>query len=858
MNNPDNFFEAFKKAAREQEGGRFAGYDEVWLQVEKRLDEKQEQKPAIILPKRRSWLAAAALLVALLGAGLYLVTRQPGKELNPVAQTQPANKESTTRQEAGANPGVSAPSSGAAAPSTRSADEKTAALQPRPGANAKPANPESTDAAPLSVMVSAPSLPQRLSGQVLDEKGNSLSGASVALINRNIGTVTDSAGRFSLPAQIGDSIRLSALGFESNVAALAANHTSLTLAPSSSVLSEVVVIGYSSQKKRDITGSVQVAAPTQGYQSSSQVGQMLQGKAPGLSVGGKRKTDLAIANIAGTPGSSMNIRIRGANSLKAGNAPLYLVNGTVVSEREIKKLTPDNIEKVEVLNDASAAAIYGSRAANGLVVISTKNRNTQQDRNLKKWNELRLQSGIKLEPEKANIAEMYQSEDYNRLIENPFTSPRVSPLSTFSIDVDNASYSNIRRFINLGQEVPEDAVRVEEMINYFRYDYPEPAGEHPFSVYPELSEAPWNPGHQLLRLGLKAKNIPDADLPAMNLVLLIDVSGSMNEPNKLPLLKSSMKVLVDQLRPADLVAIVVYAGAAGLVLPSTGGNEKQKILDALNQLNAGGSTAGGQGIELAYKTAQENFVSGGNNRIVLATDGDFNIGIQSNNDLQRLIEEKRKSGIFLTCLGFGMGNYKDSRLEMLADKGNGNYAYIDNYQEATRFLGKEFKGNMYAVAKDVKLQIEFNPSVVQAYRLIGYENRMLHDEDFANDKIDAGEMGAGHTVTALYEIIPVGSKSKWLPKVPQLKFRYKKPDADTSIPWEKSIENKWVPLEKSSASFRFATAVAWFGLKLRKSDLISNAGPDQIKSLAIKGRGEDADGYRAEFSRLLESVKWSD
>lgn len=462
-------------------------------------------------------------------------------------------------------------------------------------------------------------------------------------------------------------------------------------------------------------------------------------------------------------------------------------------------------------------------------------------------------------------------EDYYSLIENPFEAPKNAPLSTFSIDVDNASYTNIRRFINNGQSVPKDAVRVEEMVNFFKYQYPQPKDAHPFSINTEYSQSPWNANHQLLRIGLQGKNIPTDNLPASNLVFLIDVSGSMSDDNKLPLLKQSMKILVNELRPQDKVSMVVYAGAAGLVLPPTSGAGKQTIIDALENLNAGGSTAGGAGIELAYKTAQEHFIKGGNNRVILATDGDFNVGTHSNSDMEKLIEEKRKTGVFLTCLGYGMGNYKDSKMEILADKGNGNYAYIDNIQEANRFLGKEFKGSMFAIAKDVKIQIEFNPKEVQAYRLIGYENRKLRPEDFTNDKIDAGELGSGHTVTALYEIIPVGVKSEFAETTPKLKyskveatgtnysnelatikFRYKKPDGDKSIEMVAVIANKSEALQNASADFKFSAAVAWFGLKLRESKLIANKSSNDIKKLAKAGLANDVDGYKAEFIRLID------
>lgn len=460
-------------------------------------------------------------------------------------------------------------------------------------------------------------------------------------------------------------------------------------------------------------------------------------------------------------------------------------------------------------------------------------------------------------------------ESYAEIEENKFENTQNKPLSTFSIDVDNASYTNIRRFINNGQEVPKDAVRIEEMVNYFKYTYPQPQDANPFSINTEYSDCPWNEKHKLLKIGLQGKNIEMDNLPASNIVFLLDVSGSMDEENKLPLLKESMKVLVKELRPKDKVSIVVYAGAAGLVLPATNGSEKEEIMEAFDNLKAGGSTSGGEGINLAYKIAEENFIKGGNNRIVLATDGDFNVGASSDKEMEELIEEKRKSGIFLTCLGYGMGNYKDSKMETLADKGNGNYAYIDTMQEANRFLGKSFKGTMFTIAKDVKIQVEFNPNNVQAYRLIGYENRKLNDEDFKNDAIDAGELGSGHTVTALYEIIPVGVDSQFSPtklkyaantsksgssaELATIKFRYKKPDGDSSIEMVKSILNKPISINQSTSDFKLASAVAWFGLKLRESKYIENKNSSNIITLAKKGVSNDVDGYKAEFVRLIES-----
>jgi Ca-activated chloride channel family protein len=468
----------------------------------------------------------------------------------------------------------------------------------------------------------------------------------------------------------------------------------------------------------------------------------------------------------------------------------------------------------------------------------------------------------------------FNTEGYASINENGFKNVRNNPLSTFSIDVDNASYSNIRRFINMGQLPPADAVRIEEMINYFKYDYPEPNGEHPFSVYTELAACPWNPGHQLLQVGLHGKSIDKSALPPSNLVFLLDVSGSMDDPNKLPLLKSAFAMLVSELRPQDHVAIVVYAGAAGLALESTSGNRKNVIMKAIENLEAGGSTAGGEGLKLAYNETEKNFVKGGNNRIILATDGDFNVGESSNGGMERLVETERENGVFITVLGFGMGNIKDDKMEIIADKGNGNYAYIDNLQEARRVLVREFGGTLFTIAKDVKFQIEFNPAKVQSYRLIGYENRMLNDEDFNDDKKDAGEMGSGHNVTALYELIPSGADER-IPSVDPLKYqlpgvipqisdnnefltvkiRYKKPDGLTSMLLDKPVKG---PVEKSgheSDNLRFTAAVAEFGMILRGSEFKGSATLETAINLASGARGEDEEGYRAEFIRIIKTVR---
>ena len=466
----------------------------------------------------------------------------------------------------------------------------------------------------------------------------------------------------------------------------------------------------------------------------------------------------------------------------------------------------------------------------------------------------------------------WNTEEYDGIEENIFREALKNPLSTFSIDVDAASYSNVRRFINNGQRPPKDAVRIEELVNYFDYDYEQPKNDDPFAFHTEISTAPWNNKHKLVHIGLQGKTIPTEKLPPSNLVFLIDVSGSMDEPNKLPLLKSSFKMLVEQLRPQDHISIVVYAGAAGLVLEPTSGSEKKKILNALDQLQAGGSTAGGAGIKLAYAVAKEHFKQGGNNRVILATDGDFNIGESSNGAMERLIEEKRKDGVFLTVLGYGMGNYKDSKMETLADKGNGNYAYIDNITEARKVLVNEFGGTLFTIAKDVKLQIEFNPAKVKAYRLIGYENRMLKNEDFNNDKKDAGDLGSGHTVTALYEIIPVGVESEFFkvddlkyqhttmdPKAQNskelmtIKFRYKKPDEDVSKLIVHPLIDSNIILSKTSDNFRWSASVAAFGMLLRDSEYIKNFNYDAVVQMAQNSKGEDKEGYRIEFINMVKS-----
>lgn len=679
-----------------------------------------------------------------------------------------------------------------------------------------------------------------ITGTVTDVNSAPLPGANVFIKKSKTSAVTNFDGKYTIKAEKGDVLVFSYIGMSTeNVVVKNSNVINVTLKESANQLQEVVTTAYAATKKKMTTGSVM----------------MIRGTAAGVAVSSNNQY-LAAPSVA----------MRGVESISPKNEPMYIVDGVPVKADQMAKINPNDIDDVKVLKDESAASLYGSKAANGAVVIVTKNelyKNLSEKELDKKLNIIRP---IPAQP---------TQEDYDTFVENAFESPKTAPLSTFSIDVDNASYTNIRRFLNNGQEVPKDAVRVEEMVNFFKYNYPQPKDQHPFSINTEVSDSPWNSKNKILKIGLQGKNIPTNDLPASNLVFLIDVSGSMSDMNKLPLLKQSLKILVNELRAKDKVAIVVYAGAAGMVLKPTSGDEKKTIIEALDKLEAGGSTAGGEGIELAYKIASENFIKNGNNRVILATDGDFNVGSSSNSDMEKLIEEKRKTGVFLTCLGYGMGNYKDSKMEILADKGNGNYAYIDNIQEANRFLGKEFKGSMFAIAKDVKIQIEFNPKQVQAYRLIGYENRKLRPEDFKNDAIDAGELGSNHTVTALYEIIPAGVKSDYLNVQPDdlkytktetnsanysselatIKFRYKKPDGDKSIEMVQVIDNKSVALDKASNDLKFSSAVAWFGLKLRDSKLIADKSSEEIVKLAKQGISNDGEGYKAEFIRLVETSK---
>lgn len=665
-----------------------------------------------------------------------------------------------------------------------------------------------------------------ISGTVtLAADGLPVPGASIIIKGTTNGSQTDFDGNFKLKANVGDIIVVSYVGMQTqNVTIGTALVYNIALKYDSNNLEEVIVMGYGTSR-RDSYKHYSKPKPT--------LASKLSGKVAGVT-------------IQNSSGTSPNIVIRGSATARS-KEPLYILNEQPISESEFRKIKADKIKHIEILNALQGHAVYGYNGTKGVIILRTKGHKN-----------------------KVNFYDIdnFLNESYTQIEENIFKRTNLAALSTFSIDVDKAGYSNIRRMINNGETIPPNAVKLEEMVNYFNYNYPQPKDEHPFSINTEVVATPWHKKTQLVRIGLQGKTYDNDKLPASNLTFLIDVSGSMSSQNKLPLLKSAFKLLVNQLREKDKVSIVVYSGAAGVVLEPTSGHKKEVIISALDNLNAGGSTAGGEGIELAYKLAEKNFKKTGNNRVILATDGDFNVGATGDDDMQILIEEKRKSGVFLSVLGFGYGNYKDSKLESLADKGNGNHAYIDNMQEAQKVFGKEFGGTLFTIAKDVKIQVEFNPKKVQAYRLIGYENRLLADEDFVDDTKDAGELGSGHTVTALYEIIPTGIRSDYLKTVPDLKytksdvtsnyenelftvkFRYKRPNEDKSI---EMIHVQNTMLTTASDDMNFASAVALFGMQLRQSKYYNNATLSKVIELAERGRGEDNEGYRAEFIRLVKS-----
>ena len=686
-----------------------------------------------------------------------------------------------------------------------------------------------------------------ISGIVSDENNLPLPAATVIVKGTANGTSTDFDGKYKITAQVGDVLIFSYVGYASEEIIIGSKKKINVSLQADAHLDEVVVTSLGiTREKKDFVGDGKIISSQQLTQSSNpNVVQSLAGKVSGLQINTTNK------------GLNQTTRIvlRGNRSLNGSKEALIVIDGKIASAEKLKALSPQSIAETNVIKGTGGIALYGSQGANGVIIVKTKGYKATND------------ISEKLHSKNLKKQQLHNNETYTKIYENKFKTVITEQLSTFSIDVDKAGYSNVRRLINNGQFVPSNAVKIEEMVNYFNYNYPQPTDKHPFSINTEVVKTPWHKDTQLVRIGLQGKTYKNEELPAANLTFLLDVSGSMR--GNLELLKEAFKLLVNQLRDKDNVSIVVYAGAAGVVLEPTSGKHKDKIIAALNNLQAGGSTAGGQGIELAYKLAQENFNKKGNNRVILATDGDFNVGASSDSAMEDLIIEKRKSGVFLSVLGFGYGNYKDSKLETLADKGNGNHAYIDTMQEAKRVFGQEFGGTLFTIAKDVKIQVEFNPNQVKAYRLIGYENRLLANEDFIDDTKDAGELGAGHTVTALYEIIPVGVESSYLKDIHELKyakpmvqnfkdelftvkFRYKNPSKNKSI---EMVHVQKTKITEASNDMNFASAVALFGMKLRQSQFYNNASVEDIVKLAKKGRGQDENGYRAEFIRLVESYE---
>jgi Ca-activated chloride channel homolog len=551
---------------------------------------------------------------------------------------------------------------------------------------------------------------------------------------------------------------------------------------------------------------------------------------------------------------------------KSSQATVTVRAGRTTTQDFVLEPAPTQLEEVTVTTGTEADAVAQAAAPAPGGVPRGKIEGKRNDQRPARG----YIDGVPVEPWRYQ-REPGNTEAYARIEDNRFLAAAANPLSTFSIDVDAASYSNVRRFLTKGTLPPPDAVRLEELVNYFSYTYPDQTGRRPFAVSADIGPCAWEPEHRLVRIGLQARKMATRDLPPSNLVFLIDVSGSMQSEDKLPLVKQAFRALVQELRPEDRVAIVVYAGAAGLVLPSTSGADKPTILGAIDRLEAGGSTAGGAGLRLAYDVARENHLSEGNNRVILATDGDFNVGESSDAEMIRLVETRREEGTFLTVLGFGTGNLKDTKMEQMADKGNGHYAYIDSFREAHKVFVREFGGTLFTVAKDVKIQVEFNPARVQSYRLLGYENRILAKEDFADDRKDAGEMGAGHAVTALYEIVPTGASPVAIgedsltyqqvtlrpsagrsPELLTIRLRYKEPTGSKSRFLSVPVVDRG---ERGSDDFRFASAVAAFAMVLRNSEYKGAADYNLVLALAREARGEDEEGYRQEFISMVERAR---
>jgi Ca-activated chloride channel family protein len=671
------------------------------------------------------------------------------------------------------------------------------------------------------------------------------------------GVITDFNGNFSVELQPGIyDIECTYTGYKTFTAKgvdLKSNTTQTLniVMDGQTVLDEVVVVGYAAPLiEQDQTSSGQTL-------TSEQIK-----KLPTREVSAIKASTVGASSTDGG-----NVNIKGARA----NGTDYYIDGIRVSggippvqETKAKPAPEKSVSGVAQPSTPQPAPLVSSPASTGDVRKKSKD-------------EVPVQGIVSGKPTPDPIDDV-SNEQYNRIAENPFQDAKSNGISTFSIDVDAASYANMRRFINAGQLPPRDAVRIEEMINYFDYQYNAPkSGRHPFEVNTEVAPCPWNPQNRLMTIGIQGEKIDVGQLPASNLVFLIDVSGSMGSANKLPLVKESLLMLTEQLRPNDRVAIVVYAGAAGLVLESTPGSDKPKIKAALEALNSGGSTAGGAGIKLAYDTARKNLIANGNNRVILCSDGDFNVGVSSEDELVKLIENERKSGVYLTVLGYGMGNYQDGKMQSLADKGNGNHAYIDQISEAKKVLMQEFGGTLFAIAKDVKLQLHFNPVHVAGYRLIGYENRMLATEDFHDDTKDAGELGAGHRVTAIYEIIPAGQTLPTLTKADSamvvvtkpdtavtvghddlmvLQLRYKKPKGEQpSQLMEYRLNAAALDRKTESENFLLASSIAEFGMLLRDSKHKGSASYEQAIRRAREAAKNDPSGYRKELVLLMERAQ---
>jgi len=881
----NNIFDEFKAAADGEEEVPFK--EQLWERIESRLDEEPEKRRAFV-----PWVKyMAASVVLLVGSGIVW---QLSRDENTTPTTEVAQH--TEQQQATKIPVTDADSN-----KTATKSSKTAIIAVAPKAQVKQYNTktskENTGQHVAATSVKHSTLAQSeqansviaanpasnkaflFNSMVIDKDMEAISGAVVQLKGTSKSVISDDNGNFSIQVPDSNAILIvKTFGAETQEVSLKRLQSKwITVGYNSTKVDEVTVYGAKLDSRSYVGAISTVTAKEIAKRPVTSVAAALDGAAPGV----------LVTKGGGQPGSNPDIMMRGMGSISSSSAPLIVLDGAPYSGG-LNSINPGDIKDLVVLKDATSKAVYGARAANGVILVTTKrgeeeaieegnlfdNIFKRKSKRKKTEASTEQKQPAKTEEQTDKKEQTSNEEAYELFEENKFESPLNQPLSTFSIDVDKASYANIRRFINSGTKVPKDAVRIEEMINYFSYKYPQPQAGKPFSINTEYSDAPWNPQHRLLKIGLQGRIIPQDQIPPSNLVFLIDVSGSMSDPNKLPYVQKSMELLTRQLRKEDHVAIVVYAGAAGLVLPSTSGDQKEKIMDAINRLNAGGSTAGGAGIELAYKVAKENFIPNGNNRIILATDGDFNVGASSDRSMQELIEEKRKDNIFLTCLGFGMGNYKDSKMELLADKGNGNYAYIDNLAEAQKTLQKEFGATMFAIAKDVKIQIEFNPALVQSYRLIGYENRKLNAEDFANDAIDAGELGSGHTVTALYEIIPKGVTSPYAVEgiarrytttvadntftqsneLARVQFRYKEPNEDTSKLMTQLIPNNLTPSKLMSKDFRLAASVAWFGLQLRNSKLVPDKSLNHIASFATEAIDRD-NKEETELVKLIEATK---